>query len=151
MKFLINWYHNKHLCLDYPIKITGGLIQKITGIPHGGTLVPKILNSNDWIQTLKGGTLTKNAKWLLINTLTNLCAKWTYIIIYLCFTTVVRASDVKLTMMEPIRKIMELGAQFDWVEHLAALIKGICKDYQDNGCAIKFLSLLMSIVTSQIN
>jgi hypothetical protein len=109
-----------------PVGITRGMIHRVTGIPHGGTLVPKTLNSNDWIQFLTGGTSTKNSKGLLINRVIELKEKWTCIIVSLCFTVAGQASDVKLTMLEPISQILQSGAKFDWVDHLAATIKSNC-------------------------
>jgi hypothetical protein len=85
------------------------MIHRVTGIPHGGTPVPKTLNSNDWIQAFTGGTSTKNSKGLLINRVTNLKVKWTCVIVSLCFTAVGQASYVKLTMLEPIGQILESG------------------------------------------
>jgi hypothetical protein len=88
----------------------GGMIHRITGIPHGGTLVPKTLNTNDWLQILTGRTSTKNSKGMLINRVVEPHAKWTCIIVSLFFTVVGQDSYVKLTMLEPIGQIIQSGA-----------------------------------------
>jgi hypothetical protein len=120
------WYHNGYLWLNYPVNITGGLIHKITGISHGGMPIPKTTNTNEWIQILIGGTMAKNSKGILINKVIDPYAKWIFIIISLCFTVHSRASDVKLTMLEPIGQILDSRAQFDWEECLATLIQSNC-------------------------
>jgi hypothetical protein len=59
-KFLTSLYQNGHLWLNFPNGITGGMIHKITGIPHGRTPMPKNIHHSDWIQTLAGGTSGEN-------------------------------------------------------------------------------------------
>jgi len=61
-KFLMSQYHNGHLWLYLPISIMGGMIHRITKIPHGCTPIPKTMNPKDWIQTLTKGTSTKKSK-----------------------------------------------------------------------------------------
>jgi hypothetical protein len=63
-KFLISHYHSGYLWLNYLVEIMGGMIHMITGIPHGGTHVPKTINTNDWLQILTGRMSTKNLKGL---------------------------------------------------------------------------------------
>jgi hypothetical protein len=44
-KFIICLYNRNHLWLEYPFKITGGLIQyRIIGLQHGGVSIPKAPN-----------------------------------------------------------------------------------------------------------
>jgi hypothetical protein len=78
------------------------------GIPKTGAKVPKSANTNDWMQFLTGSTMTKNSKGLLINKITDLRARWTAIIISLCFTPAGRASDVKMTMVESIAQVIRM-------------------------------------------
>jgi hypothetical protein len=40
-KFLVSHYHSGYLWLNYLVAIMGGLIHRIMGIPHGGTLCLK--------------------------------------------------------------------------------------------------------------
>jgi hypothetical protein len=46
-KYLISWYHNGYLWLNYLVKITRGLIQKTIGISHGGMPITKTTNTNE--------------------------------------------------------------------------------------------------------
>jgi hypothetical protein len=147
----INRYYNGNLWLNCPVRITGGLIHRIIGIPHGGTLVPKTLNSNDWMFVLTGGTSAKNSKVLLINRVTDPRAKWACIIISLFLIIVGRASNVKLTMFDPIDQILQSGAQFDWAENLATLMKSNYKECQETIQAIKFMSLLIWLTMRQVS
>jgi hypothetical protein len=54
-----------------------------------------------------------NLKGFLINKVMNLRAKWICIIVSICLKTVGRASNVKLTMLDPIGQIFHMGENFD--------------------------------------
>jgi hypothetical protein len=54
-------------------------------------------------------------------------------------------------MLEPIGKIFQTGAQFDWENHLVALVKRLtAKNAKKTMCAIKFPSLLIWIAMSKV-
>jgi hypothetical protein len=51
--------------------------------------------------------------------------------------------DVKLRMLDPIDQILQIGEKFDWVDHLAGIIKSNFKEFQENGHAIKLSFLII--------
>jgi hypothetical protein len=114
-----------------------------------GVTVPKTSNANDWMQFLTGSTTTKNSKGLLIKKITNLRARWTSIIVSLCFTPVGQVSDVKMTMIESIGQVFQKVKNFNWSEYLVDIIQTNCKECQEYGKAIKFPSLLIWIEMEQ--
>jgi len=87
-KFTIIRYHEGYIWLKKLIAFKGGLIHRITDIPKEMVNVPKTTNVNDWMQFLTCTTMTKNSKGLIINKIPNLHARWTAIIISLCFTPI---------------------------------------------------------------
>jgi hypothetical protein len=119
-----------------------------TGLPHGGTIVPKTLNSNDWIQFLTGGTSTNNSKGLLINKVTELKGKMDLHYHISMLHVAGQASNIKFTMLEPIGQILQVGTNLTGkTSHVT--IKSNCREFQENGQAIKFPSLLIWISMGQ--
>jgi hypothetical protein len=101
------------------------------------------------MQFLTGSTTTKNSKGFLINKITDLKARWTAIIVSLCFTPTGRASDVKMMMVESIGQVYKNVERFNWSEHLVDIIWTNCKECQESGKAIKFPSLLIWLEMEQ--
>jgi len=144
-KFIFSWYHQGYLWLDQPIEIIDRLLYRILGIPRVGDKVPKSTNTNNWMQFLTGLATAKKSKELMINKITDLRACWTAIIISLCFTPIVWASDVNMKMVEAITQVYQNAERFNWAEHLADMLRTNCKEVQDSGRDIKFPSLLIWI------
>jgi hypothetical protein len=133
------------------IRISSRNYWGIDTLYQGDNPVPKTLNYNNLIQFLIGGTSEKNSKGFLINRVIELKAKWTCVIVSLCFTATGWVSDVKLTMLEPISEILQSGAKCDKEEWLATIIKRNYRECQENVWGIKFSSLLIWLAMSQFN
>ena len=56
-----------------------------------------------------------------------------------------QGSDLKLDMLEAVNTIATIGKIYHWVQHVADMLKSICKKCQESVGIIKFPSLIIWI------
>jgi hypothetical protein len=113
VKFIVCQYHQGYLWLDQTIEIIDRLIYQIISILKIEAKVLKSANTNKWMQFLIGSETTKHSKGLLINKITDFRARWTVIIISLCFTPAGQESYVKMEMVKAITQVYKNVERFN--------------------------------------
>lgn len=92
-----------------------------------------------------------NSKGVMISHIINIIVKWTTTIVYIFLTNLGRPSDIRKNMLEVIKNIAFNGKCYNWVTHVADLIKINCERCQEIKGSIQFPILLILITRTHIS
>jgi len=150
-KYIVSRFHDGKLWLDNPIEITEHLIHHVTGLPRSGEKVPMDMPIAKMVQeqlgSEEGGI---NSKGIHIGQVKHNFVRWALTIISICLTNVGRPSSVKKEVLPAIVEIAENDTKYNWSKHVVDLLLENIKNCQENGAGIRFPSLLIWLVMTDV-
>lgn len=92
---------------------------------------------------------SKNSKGVMINQIHNLVVEWTSIVVFIFLKNLEWPFNVKQKMLEAIKNVAYDDKRYNWVTHVANLVKSNCERCREAGGSIRFPSLLIWIAMTK--
>ena len=151
MKYLVSRYHDGKFWLENTMELMAELIHRVTGLPLTGNTVllamPSAAMMQEYLRSEEEGTISKGIR---IGKATHEGVEWALTIIALCLTNAGRSSSVKRDVLPVAVELATQGTIYNWSRYLVDLLDENIRNCQETGASIRFPSLLIWLVMTDI-